>query len=62
MSDIKARVSAAVEACRDAISQVAERSQAYIDAHDAYLDLTVRDSSLVKSRIKDRIARAHDEG
>lgn len=61
MNDIKARVSAAVSACREAISLVAERSQAYIDEHDSYLEATVRDSSLIKARIKERIARAYDE-
>lgn len=61
MNDILAKVSAAISACREAVSTVAEKSQAYIDAHDAYLASTVKDAALIKSAIKSKIERAYDE-
>jgi hypothetical protein len=61
MNDIYSKVLAAMNACRDSISTVAEKSQAYIDEHDKYLEATVRDASIMKRVIKSKIERAYDE-
>ena len=60
MSAINDRVSAAIAACREAVSVVSERAQAYVDQHDRHLEATVMDSSFIKSRMKERIARVYD--
>jgi hypothetical protein len=39
---------------------MAEKAQAYIDAHDRYLETTVKDSDFIKARIRERIERVYD--
>lgn len=61
MTEIEKKVTAALQACSEALSELTEKAQAYIEAHDAYLERNTRDSSLIKRRIIERIERVYDE-
>jgi hypothetical protein len=53
-------VSEAISNCESKLSSVGEIAQLYIASHDEYLEKTTRDSSLIKKKIKERIARVYD--
>jgi hypothetical protein len=50
-----------IQECQEEIRALAEASQEYILAHDRYLEKYVKDSSLLKEKIKDKIVRVINE-
>jgi hypothetical protein len=60
MTQIETKVREAIASCRESLSAMAEKAQAYIDAHDRYLETTVKDSDFIKARIREGIERVYD--
>lgn len=59
---IKETVDSKIKDCIEALSQVGVAAQKYIDEHDKYLEREsdLKDSTFIKDRIKDKIARVVD--
>jgi len=54
-------VSDQIKVCKDALITLSEKSQDYIDLHDAYLWNNVKDATLLKDKIKEKIVRVTNE-
>jgi hypothetical protein len=54
-------VNAKIEKCQQAFSQIGISAQKYIDKHNEYIEGKVEDSSFIKEKIKDKIARVIDK-
>jgi hypothetical protein len=46
-----------IKKCRDSLGFLGESCQKYISLHDDYLDKYVKDSDILKDKIKAKIAR-----
>ena len=50
-----------IKKCNEALLKMGESAQIYIEAHDEYIEINVKDSDILKKKIKDKIARVVDE-
>ena len=50
-----------IKKCNEALLKMGESAQIYIEAHDEYTEINVKDSDILKKKIKDKIARVVDE-
>jgi hypothetical protein len=54
-------VKALINSCKESLARLNEASQEYIRFHDIYLDKYVKDSKILKEKIKEKIVRVVDE-
>jgi hypothetical protein len=50
-----------IQKCNKSLLKMGESAQMYIEAHDKYVETNLRDSDILKKKIKDKIARVVDE-
>jgi len=55
------QVLSTIRECQEELRALAEASQAYIIAHNIYLEKYVKDASLLKEKMKDKIVRVLNE-
>lgn len=55
------QVIATINRFKKALLDVGGAAQAYVDAHDRYLERTENDAAIVKRLMKEKIARVIDE-
>ena len=46
--------------CEDSFAEIGIAAQRYIDAHNEYLEASVEDSSFLKEKMKEKVARVID--
>jgi len=47
--------------CLNSLSKLNESCQIYIDTHDQYLESTLKDSDLLKEKMKEKVVRVINE-
>jgi len=50
-----------IKKCKEALLKVGEDAQSYIDEHNKYIEKNIKDASILKSKIKEKIARVINE-
>jgi SMC interacting uncharacterized protein involved in chromosome segregation len=50
-----------IKTCEENFFKIGLAAQVYIDAHDVYLERNLRDSSIIKKKMKEKIVRVINE-
>lgn len=50
-----------IETCKNSLQEVAVASQIFIDKHESYLEKNVKDSDIIKKKIKDKVVKIYDK-
>jgi hypothetical protein len=61
MSSATEKILELIKICRESFSKIGTASQKYINEHNKYLEENVKDSTFIKEKIKEKIARVVDE-
>jgi len=50
-----------MKVCEENFNKIGFAAQVYIDAHDVYLETNLKDSSIIKKKMKEKIVRVINE-
>jgi hypothetical protein len=61
MNDPRQKILELIELCRDSFSKIGTFSQRYMSEHNKYLEENTKDSTFIKQKMKEKVAKVVDE-